>query len=115
MNLGASDRSTSFLSVLLQVAPPLLSPVSPAAGPEVGVRPEVGAGAAALEAAPGAVDTVLAKQMASTLWRITEMPSGTAKMELPMSSIARPGLSLTPAVSAATGHKPDLCLHSLGC
>lgn len=79
---------------------------------EVGVK--AGLGAAVLEIALAAVDSVLAKPMASTLWRITEMPSGTVQMESHIRRIARRGLSLIPAVSAATGHKPDPCLHSLG-
>lgn len=56
--------------MLFQVAPPLLWPGA-----------EVGAKAAALEAALGTVDSVRGGvgggSTASTLWRITEMPSGT--------------------------------------
>lgn len=57
-----------------------------------------------------AVDSALAKQMASTLWQMTEMLSGTASMESHTSSIVRQGLFLIPAVIAATGHETNVIL-----
>lgn len=94
--------------MLFQPVAPPLRPVSPAAILEMKVGVEMRAAALRVE------DTVPTKLMAFTQWRITEMPSGTAQMESHTSRIARPGLSLTPAVTAATGHKTDLCLHFLG-
>lgn len=94
--------------MLFQPVTPPLNPVSPTAVLEMEVGVEMRAAALRVEG------TVLAKPMASTQWWITEMPSGTAQMESHMSRIAHPGLSLTLAVTAATGHKTDLCLHFLG-
>lgn len=62
------------------------------------------------EEALEAVDSVPTKQMASTLWQMTEMLFGSASMESHTSSIVKQGLFLIPAVIAATGHEPNAIL-----